>query len=122
AIQAAIATRVAGGAPAGVADDRWRHAKLLYKSFGNRSLWLDKEGVHDKRAISLLKALIDAHTDALRLDSYPLAQLTSTIAATKAKHPTAQQLAEADVLLTAAYASLGEDLYSGQVNPKAVSN
>src|SRR6185503_17744011 len=37
------------------------------------------------------------------------------------KTPTAEQLATADLLLTASYTSLGEDLLTGQVDPRTVA-
>ena len=120
-VQQAITVRLAAERPALVNEDRWRHTKVLYKNFGDHPLWLDKDGVHDKRAMALLQSLIDAHSDALNLNEYPLADLARTIGATKSAHPTAQQLADADVLLTAAYTSLGEDLLTGQVSPKTVN-
>jgi murein L,D-transpeptidase YcbB/YkuD len=57
----------------------------------------------------------------LRLDAYPLSALVRAVAAIQDGRPTAEQLAEADVLLTSAYAALGEDLLTGQVSPRAVS-
>jgi murein L,D-transpeptidase YcbB/YkuD len=58
----------------------------------------------------------------MRLNDYPIGALAQAIAALKeTKTPTAEQLATADVLLTASYASLGEDLLTGQVDPRTVA-
>src|SRR5688500_10769932 len=77
---------------------------------------MDKE-----RAGALTSALLTASNDGLRIDDYPIAELAQAIAIVRdTKQPTAEQLASADVLLTAAYASLGEDLLIGQVAPKKV--
>jgi murein L,D-transpeptidase YcbB/YkuD len=56
------------------------------------------------------------------MDVYPvgaLAQSMSTV--TQAKTPTAEQLADADLILTASFAALGEDYLTGQVDPKSVA-
>jgi len=67
----------------------------------------------------LLQAIAGADSDALRLDAYPLPELVQTIGTVReTKTPTAEQLANADVLLTTAYIALSEDLLSGQTNPK----
>ena len=46
------------------------------------------------------------------------ARAARSAACAHTKQPTAEQLADADVLLTAAYAALGEDLLVGQVEPE----
>jgi murein L,D-transpeptidase YcbB/YkuD len=83
---------------------------------------MSEEGFHDERSKALLRAVLDAHTDALRLDAYAMDELVRGVSALRqSQKPTADQIAEADVLLTAAYAALGEDLLTGQVNPKKVA-
>ena len=42
-----------------------------------------------------------ADSDAIRLDAFPLAELAQSLGAVDGKHPTAEQLADADVLLSA---------------------
>jgi murein L,D-transpeptidase YcbB/YkuD len=121
AVRAALATRLAGAPPAPLKDDQWRHARALYKSLGGVPLWLADDGPDGDRVTALLRALVDADHDALRLDAYPLPALATAMAAARDGHPTAEQLAEADVLLTSAFAALGEDLLTGQVNPRDVS-
>jgi murein L,D-transpeptidase YcbB/YkuD len=66
--------------------------------------------------------VLNVHADAVALDDYPVADLANAIATIRrASAPTAEQLADVDVLLTATYASLGEDLLSGQVDPRTMS-
>jgi L,D-transpeptidase YcbB len=120
-VREAIATRLAGARPSPLDRDQWRHTRLLYQQLGGGPLWLDDDGTDERRTKALLRALVDADGDALRLDAYPLPALTRAVAATRERHPTAEQLAEAEVLLTSAYVALGEDLLTGQVNPRAVS-
>ena len=116
-IQAAMATR-----PQGVPDDRWRHMQQLYTTYGNVPLWLEADGFNQSRSKALLRAVFDASTDALRLDEYPLDELVAAVSAVRAtKQPTAEQLANADVLLTSAYVELAEDLLTGQVDPKSLA-
>ncbi len=120
-IKAALAQRIEAGKPAQLDDDEWNHAKRLYKIYGNNPLWLTDDGLHDARTTSLTKALINAEGEGMRMDVYPIGALAKAIVAVKQDKPTAQQLAEADVLLTASYAALGEDMLTGQVNPKSVN-
>ncbi|QJR37869.1 L,D-transpeptidase family protein [Gemmatimonas groenlandica] len=115
-IQAQLATR-----PESVPADRWRHIKQLYTTYGNVPLWLEKDGFSQSRSKALLRAVVDVRTDALRLDGYPLDELVATVGAVQAtKQASATQLANADVLLTATYVELAEDLLTGQVDPKSI--
>jgi L,D-transpeptidase YcbB len=121
-VRTSIATRLKGARPAATLDeDQWRHTRTLYKRFGGGPLFLDDKGPDEKRARSLLRALVDADKDALRLDAYPLVELSKVLAGLKQGPATAEQLAEADVLLTSAFVALGEDLLTGQINPRRVS-
>ena len=122
AIKAAIAQKMAGDAPKPLPKDTWEHAQRLYKSYQGVPLWLTADGIDKPRAGALMYALADGTSDGLRLDSYPLEELGATIdAITRSDTATAEQLADVDVLLTAAYVALGEDLMTGQVDPKAVN-
>ena len=66
---------------------------------------------------ALLNAIASADSDAMRLDAFPLAELSRSLAAVDGKHPTAEQLADADVLLSAAFTSFGENMLTGQAKP-----
>ena len=121
AIRAAIKTRLAGKAPAPIEADKWRHVATLYGRYAQGPLWFDEDGLYERRASGLTSALVDAAGDGIRLERYPAQALTQDIEAVKAGHPTADQIADADVLLSATYATLGEDLMTGEVDPRTVS-
>ena len=116
--KAAIQARLAASPPAPVHDDEWKHVKSLYKTFSQSLLWLDDKGVEHPRVGALLGVLAAADSDALRLDAYPLAELARALQAIDKKRPTAQQLADADVLLSTAFVSFGEHMLTGQQKPK----
>jgi murein L,D-transpeptidase YcbB/YkuD len=115
--QAAITQRLAANAPAGVSADDWKHVKKLYGRFNQQLLWLDDKGVHQPRVEALLNTIAGADSDAIDLTAYPLTELNHALDAIKDK-PTAQQLADADVMLSAAFTTYGEDMLTGQVDPK----
>ena len=122
AIKTAIEARISGDAPKPLPKDTWEHAQRLYKNYQGVPLWLTADGLDKPRAGAMLYALADGTSDGLRLDGYPLEQLGGAIdAITRSDSATAEQLAEVDVLLTAAYVALGEDLMTGQVDPKSVN-
>src|SRR6266550_8096511 len=103
-------------------EDQWGHTKRLYKIYGNNPLWLTSDGLHETRTKALTNAILAANTDGMRLDDYPVGALAQAIGTLKeTKNPTAEQLATADVILTASYTSLGEDLLTGQVDPRTVA-
>ncbi|MEO7856810.1 MAG: L,D-transpeptidase family protein, partial [Gemmatimonadaceae bacterium] len=122
ALRASIAQRLAGQRPATVGEKAWRRTQRLYKRFGETPLWLTKDGLEKDRAGALTDAVLNANADALKLDEYPITELANAIVELRrAPKPTADQLADADVLLTSTYASLGEDLLTGQINPKSIA-
>ena len=121
--RAAVRQRLGEQRPAPLTEDTWGHVNRLYKQYGDGPLFLDKDGLNSDRVNGLLRALVAADKDALRLDAYRLGDVARAIdEARKADTPTAEQLAEADVLLASAYAALGEDLLIGQVNPRTVTD
>jgi len=121
ALRTAIQQRLAGKRPATVGEEGWQHTKRLYARFQQSPLWFEKGGLDKERVDALTTALLRATDDGLALDEYPIGDVARAIAtARETNQPTADQLADADVLLTSAYASLGEDLLIGQVNPKTV--
>lgn len=118
-VQAAVRQRLASTPPAPVQADSWKHAKNLYAQFGDNLLWLDDNGVHQPRVAALLNTLAGADSDAIRLDALPLADLDRALRTLQStKHPTAAQLADADVLLSASYATYGENMLTGQLDPR----
>jgi murein L,D-transpeptidase YcbB/YkuD len=122
AVESALRQRLAGARPPRINEDHWGHVRRLYKMYGNNPLWLASDGLHTERAYALTNALLNADTDGMRLDVYPIGELASALAALKqTKTPTAEQLAEVDVLLTSSFAALGEDYLEGQIDPKSVA-
>jgi murein L,D-transpeptidase YcbB/YkuD len=119
-IKTAIEKRLTTAPPAPVNADQWKHTKRLYTAFGQSLLWLDGKGVHQPRVTALLNAIASADSDAMRIDAYPLAELSRSLSAVDGKHPTAEQLADADVLLSSAFVSFGEDMLTGQSKPGAL--
>src|SRR5690349_2073285 len=101
-VQTAIKARLAAAPPAPVTADAWKHVKSLYARFNQTLLWLDDKGVHQPRVSALLNAIANADSDAMRLDTFPLPALAQALRAVDS-HPTAEQLANADVLLSSAY-------------------
>ena len=121
-LQTAMEAKLSETAPVTIDAEQWRHAKKLYEAYGGNPLWLTADGLHQQRTKALTDAILNAHADALRLDDYPIGRLATALAAVKqAERPTAEQLVEADVMLTATYAALGEDLLTGQINPRTVA-
>jgi murein L,D-transpeptidase YcbB/YkuD len=118
-VQAAVLRRLTAKPVAPTTADQWNHVKKLYAAFGQSLLWLDGKGVHQPRVTALLDRIAAADSDALRLDAFPLAELDRSLTAVDAK-PTADQLADADVLLTSAYVTYGEGMMSGQVSPQGL--
>jgi len=121
-IEALIQKKLDGPRLAKIDDDQWGHTKRLYKLYGNNPLWLTSNGLHENRSKALTNAILAANADGMRLDDYPIGALAQAIGTLKqTKTPTADQLATADVLLTASYTALGEDLLTGQVDPRTVA-
>ena len=122
AVREAIQRRLAGKPPAPIEADVWRHVGTLYGLYAQGPLWFDDDGVYERRASALVNALSDAAGDGIRLERYPIEQLAQDLTQIRSNdHPTADQIAEADALFTATYASLAEDLMTGQVDPRSVS-
>jgi murein L,D-transpeptidase YcbB/YkuD len=120
-IEALIQKKLDGPRLSRIDDDQWGHTKRLYKLYGNNPLWLTSNGLHQTRTKALTNAILAANADGMRLDDYPIGDLADVIAALKqTKTPTAEELASADVLLSASYVALGEDLLTGQVDPRTV--
>ena len=121
-IEALIQKKLDGPKLDRIDDDQWGHTKRLYKLYGSNPLWLTSNGLHENRTKAIANAILAANADGMRLDDYPIGALAQAIGTLKqTKTPTADQLATADVLLTASYTALGEDLLTGQVDPRTVA-
>lgn len=121
-IQSAIRIRVdSGRAPSWVSAARWKLVKKLYANYDGAPLWMQPEGVRD-RATALLAALDSAPSHALRTDAYPLDSIRRVVSSKKIDSgATAKDIANADVLLTAAYVGYASDMLTGQINPQSIS-
>jgi murein L,D-transpeptidase YcbB/YkuD len=121
-IEAAMKKRLAGPAPDRIGDDAWAHTRKLYKAYADNPLWLASDGVHSDRAYALANAVLQVEQDGMRMDAYPVGAIAQAMSplARDAKE-SADQLAGADILMTATFASLGEDYLTGQVDPKSVA-
>ena len=116
----AIAERLAADRPDGLDAQDWKRVHALYASYDTVPLWLEKDADSD-RGDDLIAALTTIHEHGLRGDLYPLAELRDALVPIdKAKRPTAEQLARADIMLSAIYVALGEDLLIGQIDPTSV--
>lgn len=120
AVQAAIQQRLAASPPQPLSADKWKHVKKLYAKYNQSLLWLDGKGIHQPRVAALLNTIAGADSDALQLSEFPLADLARSLQGLGDK-PTAAQLADADVLLSAAYTTYGEDMLTGQMDPSSLS-
>ena len=121
-LRAAIAARLAADKPRLLDAPAWKRASNLYARFTNSPLWLEQRGLRGKRTAALLDAVAAADSDALELSSFPLHDLGVALATVRgASAPTAQQLANADVLLTAVFTALGGDYLAGQIDPRRMT-
>ncbi len=121
-VQTALETALAGTRPDKIEEEQWAHAKNIYKAYGTKPLWLAADGIHQDRAFALANSILMVEQDGMRMDAYPIGALASAMATIQqTAAPTAQQLAEADVILTASFAALGEDYLTGQIDPKSVA-
>ena len=121
-VRAAVAKRLKGPRPKPIGEAQWKHAVKLYAEYGGYPIWLDNDGLRERRTKTLMTALLNSDADALALDAYPLDDLHRVLATLlKAKRPSAELLGDVDVVLTATYVALGQDLLTGQVDPSSVS-
>ena len=121
-LRGAIEARLAADRPTGLSDEQWTHVRELYEAYDNLPLWLEEQGPRG-RARWLISELAKAPTHALGLADYPLAELRVALAAVRdgGDTPAADRLAAADLLLSAAYVTLAQDLLTGQIDPRSGS-
>ena len=121
-IEAAVRRKLDGSPPSRIDDRQWARTKRLYRMYGGNPLWLDANGFHRDRTYALAKAVLQAEQDGMRMDAYPVAALAQSLSAVEEKKtPTADELADADIILSASFVALGEDYLTGQVDPKSVA-
>ena len=121
-VQAAIRARLDRGdaRPASVTEREWGRVQELYGAYGASPLFLEADGLAT-RARAVIAAIADAHADALDPTRYPVVELQRAVAGVDARNPTADQLAAADLQLTAAYVAYAEDMLTGQLDPRRFS-
>jgi len=121
-IQTAIAARVDGdSAPSWVTPERWKIVRAVYAIYDHAPIWIEPDGVKE-RAAALLAALDSAPSHALRTNAYPLDSIRRVVNTKKIDSgATARDIANADVLLTAAYVGYASDMLIGQVDPRTLS-
>lgn len=117
---AASIERVIAARPllSGYASHRWRHVRALYGA-GASARWLDGARVNARGSV-LLDTIAAASAQALDVAEFPLAEIRDAIARLSGT-PTADAIARADVLISAALVSYAEDLLTGQVEPRSVN-
>ena len=121
-IETALRKALSESPPEKIDKGQWARTKRIYKQYGDNPLWLAKDGIHEDRAFALANAILQAEQDGMRMDAYPIGALARGLVAIKdTGTPSAQQLAETDVILTAAFGSLGDDYLTGQIDPKTVA-
>lgn len=121
-IEAALRKKLSASPPAKIDEKQWEHTKKLYRAFGDNPLWLSENGLHSERAFALANAVLQVEQDGMRMDAYPVGALANAMTGvTQTKTPTASQLADADIILTATFAALAKDYLTGQVDPKTVA-
>jgi len=118
----AIVARIAtANRPEWVTEERWAEVRKLYTRFENAPLWLEEAGAKD-RVKSLLAALEEAPDHALDTTAYPITEIRRAASPARiTDSASAVSVADADVLLTAAYVAYAADMLRGQVDPKTVS-
>ena len=116
-------TRQLKSKPKYATDDQWTHVRTLYRAYQSAPLWLDEDGLIKDRADALVDALVNATTDAIRIDQYPLLELAAVLDTLRRQKDksSADQFTRADFLLTTAYVALAEDYLTGQIDPKSVA-
>jgi murein L,D-transpeptidase YcbB/YkuD len=121
-LRPAIAARLERGTPPGwVTPARWTQMRALYRTFADAPLWLEPGGVKD-RAGALLSAIERAPEDGLSVEAYPVDSIRRIVeGSTRGDAPSAQALANADVMLTSAYVAYAADMLRGQVDPRSVA-
>jgi L,D-transpeptidase YcbB len=121
-IRSAVSKRLAQKPPKPITATQWKHTAKLYADFDGNPIWLDSDGLRERRTKTLMTALLNADKDALALDAYPIEELNRLLSTLlDDKNPSAELLGDVDVVLTATFVTLGQDLLTGQVDPSTVS-
>lgn len=120
-LRTAIDARVKGAAPATVTAAQWRCVRALYDRTAAMPVWIDSTGA-DARARALVRQVVGASTHGLVVTPAQLDSVRVALARTRdAGVASVEDVAKADVLLSAAFVALAEDLLVGQLDPRTVT-
>jgi L,D-transpeptidase YcbB len=121
AIHRSIDSLLRGPPPASIDSDTWQHARGLYRINDGGPYWMTSRGLDRQRAGQLTTVLATLVDDALNPTRLPLDAAAEALEVVRGRAPTAEAMARSDVLLTAVYAGVAEQLLVGHVNPRSVS-
>lgn len=117
-VEEILASRLESAAPAvGAIRLRASTLKTFYRDRRHRAAWSSPFGV-SSQSRELLAAVVASREDALEPEDYhltPIRERLAALAATRA--PSAEQLADLDLLLSDAFLLLGSHLRIGRINP-----
>jgi murein L,D-transpeptidase YcbB/YkuD len=119
-LRRAIEARLRGSPPPAVSADQWRCVRTLYDRTGRLPVWIDTAGA-DLRARALVRELADAPSHALLVDPDRVDSLRAALVRARSAAASADDVAAADVLLSAAFVALADNLLIGQLDPRAVT-
>ena len=121
-IRAAIDSLLRGSPPSSIDADTWRHVRGLYRNNEGNAYWMTSKGLDRQRAGQLSNVVVASVEDALNPAELPVAAAIEALDVVRGRQtPTAQEMARADVLMTALYAGIAEQLLVGHVDPRSVS-
>lgn len=121
----ALTTILRGARPRRLRSDEWTTVLRLYRPTAASipaPLWLDREGLAP-RASELADVLAGVDTAGLRPADYDadgIAKMLPALVARPGAPVTAAALARADVMFTASFVALVDDLLTGRVDPRKV--
>ena len=117
----AIGARLKGAPPATVTPEQWRLVRILYERTTSLPVWLDTAG-DDRRARALVQELAIAPSHGLVVDAARVDTLHAALVPVwGAGAASAEHVADAEVLLSAAFVALAQDLLGGQLDPRAAT-
>ena len=120
-LAAALAAALRAEQPPHLRADEWKTVARIYASAKQSPLWLDR-GRPAPRAMELSAALDSAESLGLRPADYAASRVKTALGAATSpdRVPDAQSLARADVLLTASFVAIVDDLLTGRLDPRRV--
>ena len=121
-IRAAIDSLLRGPPQASIDADTWRHVRALYRGNEGNAYWMTSKGLDRQRAGQLSNVVVASVEDALNPGELPLAAAIEALDVVRGRQaPSAEAMARADVLMSAVYAGIAEQLLVGHVDPRSVS-